>query len=136
MKITELDVINGELLPLDGLLSYLSQIVISKTDDMIEGKQRSLEKARKTLSDSKIRLKTISERLSTISNECKRLEAMYNTLQLIDVLKQEGMIIGNNKNKISRLLYKIQDYDFEDLTKLKLRLSTYISDQQNKITIS
>ena len=136
MNITELDTVNGELLPLDGLLSYLSQLVICKTDEKIERKQQSLNKAKEDLSRSKDRLKVIRERLGHVSNECKRLEAMYEVLQLIDNLKQEGVIIGNNKDKISRLLYKIQDHEIETLKTLKARLSTYLSDQQNKITIS
>jgi len=136
MDINELDTVNGKLIPLDGLLSYLSQLVICKTDDRIERKQQSLDRAKKDLLESKDRLKTIRERLEHVSKEYKRLEAMYEVLRLIDNLKQEGVIIGNNKNKIARLLYKIQDHEIETLQTLKARLSIYQSDQQNKITIS
>ena len=136
MNIAELDIVDGSLLPLDGLLSYLSQLVICKTDDKIERKQQSLNKAKEDLIGSKTRLKAIRERLGHISNEYKRLEAMYEVLRLIDNLKQEGVIIGNNKDKISRLLYKIQDYEIEALKTLKVKLSNYLSDQHNKVTIS
>jgi len=133
MKIDKLDPIDGELLPLDSLLSYLSQLVIIKTDEKIERKQQSLNNAKEDLIRSKNRLKVVRERLHHISKECKRLEAMYDVLQLIDNLKQEGVIIGSNREKISRLLYKVQDHEIETLKTLKARLSTYLSDQQNKI---
>lgn len=136
MDISELDVVNGKTIPLDGLLSYLSQLVVSKTDDKIERKQQSLDRAKQNLLESKDRLKTIRERLKHVSKEYNRLEAMYEVLKLIDTLKQEGVIIGSNKNKISRLLYRIQEHEIETLQTLKARLSTYLSDQQSKITIS
>jgi hypothetical protein len=136
MNITRLNVVDGKLLPLDGLLSYLSQIVISKTDEKIVRKKESLEKTKEGLKRSLEKLRTVKERLGFVSTECKRLEALQEVLQLINNLKQEGVIIGANKAKISKLLYTIQDHNIKTLKTLKSKLLMYSSEQQNKITIS
>jgi len=88
------------------------------------------------LSESKSRLRETKERLTHISTEYERLKALYEVLQLIDTLKQEGILIGNNRVKISGLLYRVQDQNITMLKTLKRKLSVHLPEQYNKITIS
>ena len=88
------------------------------------------------LNQEETRLKETKERLTYISTEYERLKDLYEVLQLIDTLKQEGILIGNNRVKISRLLYRVQDQNITMLKTLKKKLSVHLPEQYNKITIS
>jgi len=136
MDISRLGNIHGSSLSSDSLLSYLSQIVLSKIDEKIEKRQKHLNEAKNILSESKSRLRETKERLTHISTEYERLKALYEVLQLIDTLKQEGILIGNNRVKISGLLYRVQDQNITMLKTLKRKLSVHLPEQYNKITIS
>jgi len=135
MEISKLIECNGHNTSTEDLLSYLSQIVLTQTDEKIEQKRRTLDTVKESVSESKDDLKILKERLIRVRSEQRRLDALYKVLKLIDNLKQEGVMIGANKAKISNLLYKVQDQDVKSLIKLKSRLSTYIPDH-SKITMS
>jgi len=136
MEMSRLSNIHGSSLSSESLLSYLSQVVLSKIDEKIEKRQKNLDETKNKLSESKIRLRETKERLTHISTEYERLKALYEVLQLIDTLKQEGILIGNNRTKISRLLYRVQDQNVTMLKTLKQKLSVHLPEQYNKITIS
>lgn len=136
MEIKALKDVHGSTISTDGLLSYLSQVVISQIDEKIEQKQRTIKAVKGILSESKTRLNTIKERLTHVTTEQRRLIALDKVLQLIDNLKKEGVIIGSNRSKISKLLYKVQDQNISSLMSLKQRLSTYLPDQHSRISIS
>lgn len=135
MEISKLKSCNGYNTSTQDLLSYLSQIVLTQTDEKIEQKRRALDNIKESVSEAKDDLKILKERLIRVRSEQRRLDALYKVLRLIDNLKQEGVIIGANRTKISNLLYKVQDQDVKSLIKLRSRLSTYIPDH-SKITMS
>lgn len=136
MEMSRLGEIHGSTINTDSLLTYLSQVVLSKIDDKIEKRQKHLSDAKLRLVESRSQLKEVKERLTQVSTEYERLKALYEVLQLIDNLKKEGILIGNNRAKISRLLYKIQDQNISTLKSLKLKLSVHLPEQYNRITIS
>jgi len=136
MRIEALKDVHGSTISTDGLLSYLSQVVISQIDEKIEQKQRTIKTIKNDLIESKTRLNTIKDRMTHVASEQRRLVALDNVLQLINNLKREGVIIGSNRAKISKLLYKVQDQNMSSLVSLKQRLSTYLPEQTSRITIS
>lgn len=136
MEMSRLCNIHGSTLSSDSLLSYLSQIVLSKIDEKIEKRQKRLDEAKDRLIESKNQLKEVKERLTNVSAEYERLKALYEVLQLIDNLKQEGILVGNNRAKVSRLLYRVQDQNITTLKSLKRKLSVHLPEQYNRITIS
>lgn len=137
MEMNQLDVVHGSSVSSDSLLLYLSQIVLSRTDETIEKKQRHIDELKARLTDKKLQLKTIKDRITKISVENRRLKALYQLLQLIDRLKQEGILIGRNKEKISRLLYRIEEKDTNTLLALISKLKIHLpAVQNNRVTIS
>ena len=135
MEIEQLNRIHGYDMSHRDLLSYLSQIVLSKTDEEIEIREGEIKIKRQELTESKERLKNIKERLIRISVESKRLGALYRVLKLIDTLKQEGVIIGNNRAKITKLLHDIHEQNFQKLRALEERLSMYLPDH-SRVSVS
>lgn len=115
-------------LPMDELLSYLSQIVLSKTDEETERLHLSLQEEKQKLVNSKKNLRVVKDRLSKVSSENNRLKVLGNVLHIIDSLNKEGILIGNNKTKISRILAGIHDKSLVNLKKLETKLSSYLPD--------
>ena len=135
MEILKIKLFDGHNMSTEGLLAYLSQIVLTQTDEKIEQKRRALDQVKESVVEAKNDLRTLKERLIHVRTEHKRLDALYKVLKLIDNLKQEGVLIGSNRAKISGLLYKVQDQDITSLIKLKSKLASYMPDH-NKITMS
>jgi len=114
MEITTIQPVNGRDLSIQDLISYLSQVVLTQIDEKIERKRGTLDQIKELISETKVELKTLKERLVHVRAERKRLDALYGVLKLIDSLKQEGVLIGTNRTKISSLLYKVQDLDISN----------------------
>jgi hypothetical protein len=132
MKISQLDEINGSTFSTKGLLSYLSEIVLSTTDEDIRKKKESLGKEKKLIESSKEELRSIKESLITESVKKKRLISLYNVLNTIDTLRKEGLLIGSNRAKVSKILQTVKEKDFRELRTLDERLALYLPD--NHIT--
>lgn len=128
--------IHGSIISYDDLLSYLSQIVLSKTDEKIEKRHLTLKEIKIKLSESKKDLGIAKKRLIKVFLENKRLIALHQVLNMIRTLKEEGCLIGNNRVKIAKLLYTIQDQNIDVLRSLKKKLSVYLPDQYSRVAIS
>jgi hypothetical protein len=115
-----------------GLLSYLSEIIMSMTDEDIRNKKELLQESRSAIVKSKDELRNLKESLITESVRKKRLTSLYNVLNTIDTLRKEGLIIGSNRTKISKILQTVQNKDFRELKSLDERLSLYLPDTHTR----
>ena len=131
MKIEQLDTISGSDTTTEDLLNYLSQIMTTRTDDEIRARHDNLKVSSDKLKTLKNELKDVKENLISVSLELKTFKALNRVLNLIDTLKREGVLVGRNRVKISRLLYKIQDQDFQTLLNLEKRLTIYLPDNDS-----
>jgi len=115
-------------LPLDSLLSYLSQIVLSETDKEIKIKQLELDEKKIQFNNLKENLRVVKNRLVNVSTEENRLNALYKVLRIIRTLKKEGLLVGNNRAKIDKILGNIHDQEEKTLITLLDRLTLYLPD--------
>jgi len=115
----------------NNILSYLSKVIISKTDEEIEKKKNIYVENKEHLSQLKDSLKLKKETLIKEVVEQKRLSKLYEVLRTVDTLKKEGVLIGNNRVKIMKMLDKLQDQNIQTLKSVGDKLIIYLPD--NKI---
>jgi len=127
---------NNLILSTRNLVSYLSQIVLTKIDENIENKKYELDSITNEIVDLKTSLNDKKNRLIRLQEEMQRLEVLSKTLDVMNTLKQEGVLIGKNKNKISDLLNNIFDQPIEKLQALQSRFLTYVNTDNNRVTVS
>lgn len=126
MEIRALSPMNGEDLDLEDLLSYLSQVVLSKIDTEIERESKELVQSRTRLSEAKTSLTTVKDKLTTLVQEYRRYSVMFEALRKIDALRKEGVWVGPNKGKIKKILNEIGAVSISKLRSLEEKLSTYV----------
>lgn len=126
MEINYLTTLSGRDLSEKDLLTYLAQVVLSKTDDEIELANGELISSKNQLSEAKDTLKSVKGRLSVLLNEYKRTQVMYEILKKIDALRKEGVIVGTNTAKISKILTNIENQPLRALRSLEDKLSAYV----------
>jgi len=116
----------------DRLLTYLSDIVLTKTDEEIKLKQQELDGSRSLFKDSKERLKEVKNRLNIVSKEEDRLTNLYKVLNTVQALKQEGTLVGKNRIKVLNLLGNIDNYNTKSLKNLQKKLDYYLPDNESR----
>ena len=131
MTIQELEPISGKELPLENLLSYLSDVVLSKTDIEIKGKKELVIGEKVQLNQILAGIAEKKQKLSTLAKERTRLVALNRVLLLISDLQREGVLVGNNKTRILKVLDAVDTYDFLALRKLEDRLSVYLPENRS-----
>ncbi|MCK5020878.1 MAG: hypothetical protein KAS32_27910 [Candidatus Peribacteraceae bacterium] len=136
MEIKALSEVDGSTIATDELLSYLSQIVLSKTESEIGSKEKNLRESQTIISQSKAQLQEKTEMLTQLTLEMKRAKTLYRVLATIDTLKKEGVLVGNNRTKISKILPTIQDQSFQNLRAIEEKLKVYLPDNYNRVSIS
>lgn len=132
MKIELLGEINGNELNQEDLLSYISQIVLTKTDKEISKRHKILEVGKKNL-------KAMREQLNNSKNVSNKIEKDYaysvqlsKVISLITALKKEGVIRGALRPRIIRLLNEINKMDFHKLREVEEKFSMYLPDKYNR----
>ncbi|MCK5016823.1 MAG: hypothetical protein KAS32_07085 [Candidatus Peribacteraceae bacterium] len=136
MDIKALSEVDGSTITTDELLSYLSQIVLSKTESEIGAKEKNLRESQKVISQSKAQLQDKTDMLTRLTLESKRAKTLYRVLATINTLKKEGVLVGNNRTKISKILPTIQDQSFQNLRAIEEKLQVYLPDNFNRVSIS
>lgn len=126
MEINYHTTLGGKDLSEKDLLTYLAQVVLSKTDDEIERENAELTRSKNQLSEAKDTLKSVKGRLSVLLTEYERTRVMYEVLKKIDALRKEGVLVGANVTKISKILTNIENQPLRALRSLEDKLSAYV----------
>jgi archaellum component FlaC len=126
MNINTYAPVSGMDLSQKDLLTYLAQIVLSKTDTRTELATDELNRSKIALSNAKDNLKSVKGRLQSLLNEYEKFRLMYEVLKKIDTLKREGIVVGANKTKILKILNSIESQSIQTLKSLEDKLSAYV----------
>jgi Mg/Co/Ni transporter MgtE len=118
--------IDGRNLSTEDLLSYLSQVTLTMTDEETKRKHKLLEGCRDNVSKLRKELKKQKDVQNSLVLEQSRQKQLGRVLSLLDTLKREGVLTGRNAQKISRVLDDIEDKDFRYLRDLEERLAVYL----------
>lgn len=125
--ITDEDIeLSSNALPYDDLLSYLSQQVITITNDKAKIEKKNGDSLKEKLKTLGVQLKDTQNKLSTLESEFSRQKALERVLKIISSLQREGLLIGQNKNKVLTLLKDLGNKDFESCRKLEEALIRYL----------
>lgn len=135
MEIDTIRTGNSKDVSIDSLISYLSQIVLIKTDEEMEIRDNKIKQLRYNMVEKQKRGKELKDRLLHVYSESRRLDALLNVLNLISTLKKEGVLIGKNRAKVFRLLDEIDEQSFQTLKSLEGKLSIHLP-KNNRVSIS
>jgi hypothetical protein len=122
MKIGTIDLLESNSNSED-LLNYLSQILLTITDNEIKKENKKLLQERKKIKAAKELMKEkkqIVEKNQLVLAKEKQLE---NVLKMIELLLDSGSLIGQNQTKVSRILEEIEEKDYDSLRTLEQKLS-------------
>ena len=126
MKVTARRKMVGESLSQRDLLTYLSQVILSKTDEEIELASGEAAVAKKDLTEARKKLKAVKNGMNRLLIEHQRFKIMLSVLQKIDTLRKEGVIVGENKMQVRKILTGIEGKSIRQLKSLKDKLSSYV----------
>jgi hypothetical protein len=124
----------NNLLNKDLLIDYLEQLVLMKVDGQISEKQSDLDSITRILSEKKESVKSNKKLLLSKSRNLSKLNKISKILSLIDTLREEGRIIGNNKKKIFDLLEKINTLSINQLINIEEKLIIAIPEERSLTT--
>lgn len=124
----------NNLLNKDLLIDYLEQLVLTKVDNQISEKQSDLDSITRILSEKKESVKSNKKLLLSKSRNLSKLNKISKILSLIDTLREEGRIIGNNKKKIFDLLEKINTLSINQLINIEEKLIIAIPEERSLTT--
>ena len=113
-------------IPVDSLMSYLSQKVITLTDGVAKGISDEIMDCKSKLDLVQNALKKNREEIKVSESELSRQIALGRVLKLIKSLQREGLLVGQNKVKFIRLLNKIDSRPFSELRQLEEELIRYL----------
>ena len=114
-----------EPLPVSELLNYLSQVVLTVVDDQIQKEKDGIEHDKEKLRSKTENIETLKQKLDKKTLELSRKQQLKVVLDLIESLSKEGVLVGQNKLKIQKLLDEIDEKDFHMLSATEQRLSIY-----------
>ncbi len=126
MFIQQLDELNSATLDKDEIMNYLSQVVLSKTDEEISRKHLQLEQSKKSLTKVKEQLNRVKNTSTEVSKEYAKEKQLTRILSLIAALKKEGAIRGNLRVKIIKLLNNVHKMDFYELRNIEQEYSIHL----------
>ena len=129
MEVIKKDLVHGSTLETKNLLNYLSKIVKINTEEELRRKKKLVEFKREKLRDLKGRIKQVKTTLTSSLDEHKKLQTIERCLKLIETLKREGVLIGDNRKIVAEALWTINELNFQQLRELEERLFLYLPDQ-------
>lgn len=109
----------------DDLLNFLSQTVLSMTDEEIRIEKQKLNDLTKSVRNIHAAFKDIKKKYDEKTSECAREKQLERVLTKIDTLNKEGSLRGSKKTSIIEILPKLNTFNFIQLTKLEERLSIF-----------
>ena len=118
---------NAELsendLDIENLLSYLSQVVLCKTEERTRDEHRKMERYKETISSLKSEVNQRKNEVSKLASELSKEKALSRVLSILETLKREGLWTGKNGEKLSEILISLPNRSFVQLSELAERLS-------------
>ncbi len=126
MFIQQLNEIDAATLDKEDIMKYLSQVVLSKTDEEISKKHEQLEESKMSLTKIKDQLQRMKKTSAEVSKEYAREKQLSRILSLIAALKKEGAIRGNLRVKIIKLLSTVHKMDFYELRNAEQEYSIHL----------
>ena len=133
MNICLMDEIVTDSLEYQDLVSYLSQIILSKTNEEVEDRHKAYLESQRSLSQAKNNLKERREKLLEASRKLSRLRILAGIVSMIDGLKRETVLYGSKKVKILRLLGDLETKSYPQLRSLEEKLRIHIPGAETTI---
>ena len=118
----------------DDLLNYLSESILSLTDEEIERESSQLSIIKNELNEEKLKMKSVKNELLKTEVEYQRVEVLKSVLTKVDTLMREGILIGDNRKKISELLLNINQKSLKHLKLIEEKLLIHVPENSNKVT--
>ncbi len=119
----------------ENLMLYLSQMVLTRTDEKIKKAHHEYTVSKTVLLDTISRIKDIKKSLLDLTKELSRVKTLKRVISLIYTLKKEGVLIGKNRLKILDLLDTLKTKDFSSLRTIEENLSIYLPDHESRTSI-
>lgn len=129
MEIKKFEQFSSDELNLEDLMSRLSQIVLTQIDEEAKSKHKSLEDLKEKTSGLKKILSQEKEDLSAVTSELSRQKALSRVLNMIETLRREGALNGQNGKKIIKILGTVENKNFHELRLLEERLGAYLPER-------
>lgn len=136
MIIRQVDESDPGTLQYEDLLSYLSQVVLSQTDDEIETKHSAYRKSKQDLQYAKGSLDSNRREMLEASKELSKLRVIDEILSIIESLNENGMLYGPRKSKFLALLNDLRTKSFPQLKSLAEKLRIQMPQGISKSTVS
>ena len=117
----------------ESLLDYVSQIVLSKSDEDLKEKTQIYEEEKKLFFFTKSSLKLNKEKLLISIKELARVRLILSILSIIDTLRKESVLFGDRKRKVTILLNELKSKSFGELKVIETNLKLAIPNN-SKVT--
>lgn len=128
MEISIINDLDSSEISYDDLISYLSQVVLCKTDEEIGKYHRELETSKSLLQTLQAQIEKQKKIKDSVTKQLAKEKQLSRVFNLISTLKKEGSIRGQNAVKISNVLNRIEDMEFYELRTLEEKLTLYLPD--------
>ncbi len=135
MKIEFIGLVKNEKNFDENLMLYLSQIVLTKTNEKIKKSHQEFLESKLVLTESIKGIKGIKNDLLSLTKELSRVKTLKRVISLIYTLKKEGVLIGKNRLTILDLLDTLRMKDFSSLRNIEENLSIYLPDNNSRSSV-
>lgn len=129
MQITQSEYFVESEIPVQDLLSYLSQTVLMMIDEEAKRKHETFVEWKEKSQTLKNEVSKKKEILQGYSTELSRQKALGRVLSILKTLKNQGSLAGQNGKKVAKVLESIDKKDFHSLRLLEERLGVYLPDR-------
>ena len=119
----------------ENLMLYLSQIVLTRTNEKIKKSHQEYLHSKMVLLNTISKVKDIKKNLLDLTKELSRVKTLKRVISMIYTLKKEGVLIGKNRFKILDLLDTLKLKDFSSLRTIEENLSIYLPDHNSRSSI-
>ena len=135
MKIEFIGLVKNEKNFDENLMLYLSQIVLTKTNEKIKKSHQEFLESKLVLTESIKGIKGIKNDLLSLTKELSRVKTLKRVISLIYTLKKEGVLIGKNRLTILDLLDTLRMKDFSSIRNIEENLSIYLPDNNSRSSV-
>jgi len=108
------------------LLDYLCQVVISRTDEIIQQENTEFIETKTNIAASESLMKTYKSDVERLKLGLAKEKKLKEVLSLIGTLEESGSFtVGQSRTKVLKILEEIDEKDYETLKNLEQKLSLY-----------
>lgn len=129
MQISTFDTIDSRLLKNDDILFYISNILLSQSDEQLKNSRKKLKDITEQISTKKGTVTASKTAIEQMISQLTKEKTKSRIFSVINILKQEGKIIGKNKQSIIKIINEIDSKDFSELRKIEERLTLHLPDK-------